>query len=225
MALPSRLQRGAARESPEEEYYSGLHSVSEVPTACPSQLFRVRLCGRVWYQWNADSLRVALTPIFPTAVSLSLPRCRFRLKQFPHIQKGGAGQEVFQGLGSFQPFDKRGCANAAPWPWQQLSSRSASNCRTRRWSTLTNEEVKIKNTSIGRSEAKMLEEWGQEAVLDLNLRAWRSGRADLASMNVWGEKEVKNRAVLPVSFAVTHRLALHWHHHAALCCSLPWLWG
>lgn len=47
-------------------------------------------------------------------LSLSLPLCLFRLKQFHHIQNGGAGQEVFQGLGSFQPFDKRGCANAAP---------------------------------------------------------------------------------------------------------------
>lgn len=117
MALPSRLQRRAARESPEEEHYSGLHSVSEVPTACPSQLFRVWLCGRVWYQWNADSLSVALTPIFPTA--RFLPLCLFRLKRFHHIQNGGAGQEVFQGLGSFQAFDKRGCANAAPWPWQR----------------------------------------------------------------------------------------------------------
>lgn len=154
MALPSRLQCRAARESPEEEYYSGLHSVSEVPTACPSQLFRVWLCGRVWYQCNADSLRVALTPIFPTAVSPSLPLCLFRLKQFHHIQNGGAGQEVFQGLGSFQPFDKRGCANAAPWPWQQLSSRSVSNHRRRGWSTLTSlcyhkwrGEEKIKNNS------------------------------------------------------------------------------
>ena len=48
------------------------------------------------------------------SLSLFLSLCLFRLKQFHHIQKGEAGQEVFQGLGSFQPFDKRGCANAAP---------------------------------------------------------------------------------------------------------------
>lgn len=34
----------------------------------------------------------------------------------------------------------------------------------------------------------MVNEWGQEAGLDLNLRAWRSGWADLAYINVWGEK-------------------------------------
>lgn len=61
---------------------------------------------------ETQTVSVALMPIFPTA--RSLPLCLFRLKRFHHIQNGGAGQEVFQGLGSFQAFDKRGCANAAP---------------------------------------------------------------------------------------------------------------
>lgn len=155
MALPSRLQFRAARESPEEEHYSGLHSVSKVPTACPSQLFRVWLCGKVWYQWNADSLSVALTPIFQTA--RSLPLCLFRLKRFHHIQNGGAGQEVFQGLGSFQDFDKRGCANAAPWPWQrphQTTEGGGDQPLTLllRW----NEEVEKQRSSRSCSRGKMV---------------------------------------------------------------------
>lgn len=40
----------------------------------------------------------------------------------------------------------------------------------------------------------MVNKWGQEAVLDLDLRAWRSGRADLAYMNVWGEKRSKKKS-------------------------------
>lgn len=106
MAVPSRPQCRAARESPEEGYYSGLHSGSEVPTACPSQLFKVWLFGRVWYQWNADSLLVALVPLTssqPLSPCLSSSLSLFRLQQFHHMQNGGASQKVFQGLEPFQP--------------------------------------------------------------------------------------------------------------------------
>lgn len=139
MAQPSRPQCRAARESPEERYYSGLHSVSEVPMACPSQLFRVWLCGRVWYQWNADSLRVALMPTLQTARSFSLPLYVLPSAVSPHAEWRSWPEGV-----------SRAWVLSAFWqPWwckystvtlatALLSSRSISNYRRREdsWSML-----------------------------------------------------------------------------------------
>lgn len=103
MALPSRPQHRAGRESPEEGYYSGLHSGSEVPTACPSQLFKVWQCGRVWYQWNADSLLVALVPLTSSQpLSLAHPSSlSFAFSGFTTCRMEELARRCFKGLSPF----------------------------------------------------------------------------------------------------------------------------
>lgn len=95
MALPSR----PARESPEEGYYSGLRSGSEVPTACPSQLFKVWQRGRVWYQWNADSLLVGLVPL-ASSEPLS-PTLSVAFSSFTTCRMEELARRCFKGLSPF----------------------------------------------------------------------------------------------------------------------------
>lgn len=98
MALPSR----PARESPEEGYYSGLRSGSEVPTACPSQLFKVWQRGRVWYQWNADSLLVGLVPL-ASSKPLS-PTLSVAFSSFTTCRMEELARRCFKGLSPFSPW-------------------------------------------------------------------------------------------------------------------------
>lgn len=130
MAQPSRPQRRPARESPEEGHYSGLHSGSEVPTARPSQLFKVWLCGRVWYQRSADSLLVALVPLTSSQLlSPSLPRLSPSAVS-PHAEWRSSPEGVSRAR-ALSACDNHGCAKAELWPWQRLLSRSISNRRRR----------------------------------------------------------------------------------------------
>lgn len=152
MAPPSRPRRGDARENPEEGYYSGLHSGSEVPTACPSQLFKVWLCGRVRYQWNADSLLVLpLSPSHPPSRSLPSPslslsfRLTFAFSGFTTCRMQELARRCFKGSSPFSPLttmavqmqscDLGNSSYPAPFSVHRRRRRRRRGCCS--WSTLS----------------------------------------------------------------------------------------
>lgn len=76
-----------------------------MPTACPSQLFKVWQCGRVWYQWNADCLLAALVPLTSSQLLHllhSLPLClSLAFSSFTTCRKGELARRCFKGLSPF----------------------------------------------------------------------------------------------------------------------------
>lgn len=113
MALPSRPHHAAAGgwRGEKKTQRRGIILLRILSPRCPQPVPRnYSKCDcAAGFGISEMQTPLPLPPAPPTHTpSLSL----FRLQHFHHMQNGGASQKVFQGLGSFQPFDNHGCANA-----------------------------------------------------------------------------------------------------------------
>lgn len=199
MALPSRLRAGLPEKAPRRSIILVCILSQRCPRLVPynySECDCVAGFGISETQTRSE-LPSRLSFQLPSlSLCLSLPLCLFGLKHFYHIQNGRVGQEVFRGLGSFQPFHKRGCANAAPWPWQQLSSRSVSNRRRRGRSTLTSlccykwrGEEKIKNKTVLRKNGKQASPGSCFGFRPESMKKWASRSCLYECQGKRGEKQ------------------------------------